>query len=258
MAGVDQFGGNNDAKPIMEAYAMGVKEHGEAKMRARMEQSAVRLLKNIFRVGVFENPYLNPEETKAIVGKPEYMKAGYEAQIKSIVLLKNQEKTLPVNAKKTVYVPKRFTPASRNFLGMETPASTDYPVSIDLVKKYFNVTDNPDEADMALVFIQNPAATIGYDKEDLKKGGNGYIPISLQYGDYTATEARDKSIAGGDPLETFSDRGYKNKSTKTANNTDAIGKGNQSNMKGKPVVVSVITSNPMVFRKLKKMPLQFC
>lgn len=253
MAGVDQFGGNNDAKPVIEAYQMGVKEFGEAKMRARMEQSAVRLLKNIFRVGVFENPYLNPEETKAIVGKPEFMKIGYETQLKSVVMLKNQAKTLPIMAKKTVYVPKRFTPASRNFLGMETPASTDYPVSIDLVKKYYNITDNAEEADFALVFIQNPTTTMGYDKEDLKNGGNGYIPISLQYGDYTATEAREKSIAGGDPMENFTDRGYKNKSTKTANITDAqLVTETKTKMKNKPVIVSVSTTNPMVFSEIEK------
>lgn len=253
MAGVDQFGGNNDAKPILAAYEKGVGEFGEVKMRTRMEQSAVRLLKNIFRVGVFENPYLVPEETKDIVGKPEFMKEGYDAQLKSIVMLKNHGKTLPLDAKKTVFVPKRFTPASRNFLGMETPASTDYPVSIDLVKKYFNVTEDPDAADLALVFIQNPAATIGYDKEDLKNGGNGYLPISLQYGDYTATEAREKSIAGGDPLEKSNDRGYKNKSTKTANISDAtLVKETKAAMKGKPVVVSVFTSNPMIFTEIEK------
>ena len=64
MAGVDQFGGNNEAGPVIEAYQMGVKEHGEKLMRARMEQSAVRLLKNIFRVGLFENPYLDIQETR--------------------------------------------------------------------------------------------------------------------------------------------------------------------------------------------------
>ena len=37
MAGVDQFGGNNDAAPVMEAYQMGVKEHGEKFMRSRFE-----------------------------------------------------------------------------------------------------------------------------------------------------------------------------------------------------------------------------
>ena len=253
MSGVDQFGGNNDAKPILEAYKMGVKELGEAKMRARMEQSAVRLLKNIFRVGVFENPYLDPQATKAIVGKPEYMKAGYEAQLKSVVLLKNQNNVLPITTKKTVYVPKRFVPASRNFLGMETPATKDYPVSLDLVKKYYNVTDNPDEADLALVFIQNPTATIGYDKEDLKNGGNGYIPISLQYGEYTAKEARETSIAGGDPMESSKNRSYKNKITKAANFTDAqLVVETKEKMKNKPVIVSVNTTNPMVFSEIEK------
>ena len=53
MAGVDQFGGNNDIKPVLAAYQMGVKEHGEAFMRNRFEKSAVRLLLNIFRVGLF-------------------------------------------------------------------------------------------------------------------------------------------------------------------------------------------------------------
>ena len=253
MAGVDQFGGNNDAKPVMEAYKIGVKEYGEAKMRARMEQSAVRLLQNIFKVGVFENPYLDAQETKAIVGKPEYMKAGFEAQLKSIVLLKNQGNILPIKAKKTVYVPKRFVAASRNFLGMETPASTNYPVSLELVKKYFNVTENPDEADFAFVAITNPTATTGYDKEDLKNGGNGYYPISLQYGEYTATEARAISIAGGDPMETFKNRTYKNKTTKAANFTDAqLVTEIKAKMKGKPVIVSVSTTNPMIFGEIEK------
>ncbi len=252
MAGVDQFGGNNDMKPILEAYQMGIKEHGEPKMRARMEQSAVRLLKNIFRVGVFENPYLNPEETKATVGKPEFMKAGYEAQLKSIVLLKNQGNTLPITTKKTVYVPKRFVPASRNFLGMETPASEDYPVNMEIVKKHFNVTDNAEEADFALVFIENPKASIGYDKEDLKNGSNGYVPISLQYNDYTATEARETSIAGGDPMENFTNRTYKGKTAKTPNVTDAkLVADTKAKMKDKPVIVSVNTTNPMIFSEIE-------
>ncbi len=41
MAGVDQFGGNNDVAPVLEAYKIGVKEHGEEFMRKRFEASAV-------------------------------------------------------------------------------------------------------------------------------------------------------------------------------------------------------------------------
>jgi beta-glucosidase len=253
MAGVDQFGGNNEKGPVLEAFQMGVKEHGEEFMRKRFEQSAVRLLLNIFRTGLFENPYLNPEESKTIVGNPEFMKAGYEMQLKSIVMLKNKANVLPLQKNKTVYIPKKYTPAGRNFLGMETPEKLDYPVSLDIVKKYFNVTDNPDEADFALVFVNNPYSGIGYSREDVQKGGNGYVPVSLQYGEYTAKEARAQSIAGGDPLEKFINRSYKNKKS-TATNTTDLGMINDTfkKMKGKPVIVSINMSHPMVFSEFEK------
>lgn len=253
MAGVDQFGGNNEKGPVLEAYAMGVKEHGEDFMRKRFEQSAVRLLKNIFRPGLFENPYLIPEESKAIVGSPDFMKAGYEAQLKSIILVKNANKTLPLEKNKTVYVPKKFTPAGRNFLGMPTPEKLDYPVSIDIVKKFFNVTDNPEEADLALVFIDGASSGNGYDSEAAKKGATGYVPISLQYNEYIAKTARDPSIAGGDPLESFTNRSYKGKKAKAINFTDlAMVLETKKKMKGKPVIVSVHLSNPSVFAEFEK------
>jgi beta-glucosidase len=254
MSGVDQFGGNNDAAPVIEAYNLGVKEHGEKFMRARFEESAVRLLKNIFRTGLFENPYLDPEVSKSIVGNAEYMKAGYDAQLKSMVLLKNKKMILPLQKNKTVYVPKKFTPAGRNFLGMETPEKLDYPINMNIVKKYFNVTDNPDEADYALVFINSPNGGNGYNNADVKAGGNGYLPISLQYGEYTATDARDPSIAGGDKFESFTNRTYKGKSAKAINITDlSMVTETYTKMKGKPVIVSVNMSNPMVFSEFEKM-----
>jgi beta-glucosidase len=253
MAGVDQFGGNNDAGPVIEAYKMGVKEHGDQFMRARMEQSAVRLLKNIFRVGLFENPYLNIDETKKIVGNVEFMKTGYEAQLKSIVMLKNKNKLLPVAKQKTVYIPKRVTPAGRDFFGGPVPGSTNYPVNLSLVKKYFKVTDNPAEADFALVIIRSPNSGSGYDADDVKKSGNGYIPISLQYGQYKALYARDPSIAGGDPFEKFTNRTYKGKTVVASNTSDLkMVLDTKKAMKSKPVIVSIAMSKPMVFSEFEK------
>jgi beta-glucosidase len=222
-------------------------------MRKRFEQSAVRLLKNIFRPGLFENPYLQPEESKATVGSPEYMKAGYDAQLKSIVLVKNSGNILPLEKNKTVYVPKKFTPAGRNFLGMPIPEKLDYPVSIDIVKKFFNITDNPEEADLALVFIDGASSGNGYDSEAAKKGATGYVPISLQYNEYVAKTARDPSIAGGDPLESFTNRSYKGKKSKAINFTDlGMVLETKKKMKGKPVIVSVHLSNPSVFAEFEK------
>ncbi|MBK6389083.1 MAG: glycoside hydrolase family 3 C-terminal domain-containing protein [Saprospiraceae bacterium] len=253
MAGVDQFGGNNQVQPILDAYEIGVKEVGETNMRARMEVSAVRLLKNIFRVGLFENPYLDFNDTKNTVGKSSFMKEGYNAQLKSIVMLKNKSNVLPFTPGKTVYVPKKFTPKSRNFLGMETPEKLDYPVNMNILKKYFKVTDQPQAADYAVVFIENPKTGIGYDKTDAEHGGNGYLPISLQYSPYTAATAREISIAGGDPLETFTNRSYKNKSVTSSNITDlAMVIDTYHKMNGKPVIVCVAMDNPMVFSEFEK------
>lgn len=254
MAGVDQFGGNNDIKPVLAAYQMGVKENGEAFMRNRFEKSAVRLLLNIFRVGLFENAYLDPEETKAIVGKPEYMKAGYDAQLKSIVLIKNQNKTLPITQGKTVYVPKRTTPPGVNFFGMPTPEKTEYPVNLDLIKKYYTVTDDPTKADFAMVFIKSPVSN-GYSRADREAGGNGYMPISLQLKDYTATDARAQSIAAGDPVidPTITNRSYLNKTSKSNSYPDLNTiLDTKKAMNGKPVLVAITVSNPMVFGEFEK------
>ena len=253
MAGMDQFGGNNDKGPVVEAYEMGVKEYGEDFMRKRFEQSAVRLLRNIFHTGLFENPYLEVAETEKIVGNPDFMKAGYDAQLKSIVMLKNKEKALPLKKEIKVYVPKKTIPAGRDFMGNPTPESVNYPVNMDILKKYFTPTDNPSEADIALVFIDSPNSGAGYDREDVKKGGNGYVPISLQYSPYKAVYAREQSIAGGDPLENFTNRTYKGKTVKSANegNLKMVLDAKKA-MNGKPVIVSINVSKPMVFSEFEK------
>ena len=252
MAGVDQFGGNNDKGPVLEAYKMGVEELGETAMRERFEASAVRLLLNIFRTGLFENPYLDPAESQKIVGNPDFMKTAYEAQLKSIVMLKNKGNALPMDKSKKVYIPKRYFPAVVGFFGTTSEAHEDYPVNLELVKKYFTVVDNPDEADFAIVFMESPNSGTGYDKADRERGGNGYMPISLQYEDYTATYARATSLAGGDPFENFTNRSYKGKRVKTFNKADmeSVLK-TKALMKGKPVIVSLEMNKPTVMAEFE-------
>ena len=249
MAGVDQFGGNNAAGPVLEAYQMGVKEHGEAFMRERFERSAVRLLRNIFQVGLFENPYIDPARSTTVVGNPEFMKAGYEAQLRSIVLLKNKGQLLPLKKNLRVYIPKRVVPATKDWFGNSTPEKVEYPVNMDIVKKYFQVTDEPAKADVAIVFVKGPDGGVGYSTEDRQSGGNGYLPISLQYGTYTATTAREKSMASGDPVidPGITDRTYKGKSVTASNVSDlrAIRDAKEA-MMGKPVVVCMTLSKPAI------------
>ncbi|MBT2700941.1 glycoside hydrolase family 3 C-terminal domain-containing protein [Bacillus sp. ISL-40] len=253
MAGVDQFGGNNEVGPILEAFQMGVAEHGEALMRKRFEESAVRLLKNVFRLGLFENPYLKVEETVHEVGKPDYMQEGYEAQLKSIVMLKNRNNILPLSKEGIVYIPKKYTPAGKDWFGKPTPEKFEYPINIDVARKYFKVTENPAEADFGLVFISTPKAGTGYSHEDVKEGGNGYVPISLQYKPYTAISAREKSLAGDARVGDVLNRSYKGKTVTPSNTTDLdMVVETVEIMKGKPVIVSLLLSNPTVVEEFER------
>lgn len=257
MAGVDQFGGNNVMEPIIEAYQMGIKTHGKKFMRNRFEQSAVRLLKNIFRLGLFENPYLDPQESANVVGNPDFIQAGYNAQLKSIVLLKNKEQILPIREKKTVYIPKNYYPAVKDWWGLWSEPSLEYPVDMELVKRYYNVTENPQEADFSIVFVSSPYSNNdggGYDISDRQSGGNGYVPISLQYNTYTAVDARENSIAAGDPVidPTITNRFYKGKSVNVSNAADlSTILTTRSQMGNKPVIVVVNLARPMVFHEFE-------
>ena len=249
-AGVDQFGGNNDKGPVLEAYAMWVEEFGQESADQRFRESAKRLLLNSFRTGLFENPYLDPEASAATVGKPEYMEKGYQAQLKSVVMVKNSDNILPMKAdegKLKVYVPQRYVPQMVNFFGMVTPERWEDTFAPDLLSKYYEPVTDPSEADFAIVIIEAPTSGTGYSMEDVKKGGNGYVPISLQYNDYVAEHAREVSLAGGDRLEKSANRSYKGKSVKTVNKSDLQTViDTKAAMGQKPVITIVSTGKPFV------------
>ena len=252
--GVDQFGGVNSTENIKKAYNLGVERLGEKAIRERFELSAVRLLRNFFRVGLFENPYLEPHRSQEIVGNAEFMQAGYDVQVKSIVMLKNHNATLPLASNKKVYIEKREFAPQRDWWTDEIKgkAKMGYGVSIDMLRKHLNIVENPEEADCAVVFIDGPTVGRGHSNADLAAGGNGYIPISLQYGDYTAKYARKQSIAGGDIYENFTNRTYRNKSTTTDNKYEMEAVIRAKKMMGdRPVIVVVRVKRPLILAEIE-------
>ena len=205
---------------------------------------------NSFRTGLFENPYLDPAVSAETVGKPEFMEKGYQAQLKSVVMVKNSDSVLPMKSaevKPKVYVPQRYFPQMVNFFGMVTPERWEETFATELLEKYYEPVSDPAEADFAIVVIDAPTSGTGYSAEDVKNGGNGYIPISLQYSDYTANHAREVSLAGGDRLEKSANRSYKGKSVKTANKADLQTViDTKKAMGSKPVITIVSTGKPFV------------
>ncbi|GGC84962.1 glycoside hydrolase family 3 protein [Enterococcus wangshanyuanii] len=236
LAGVDQFGGNNEIAPVLAAFELGAKEYGIQAMKERFQVSARRLLKNLFQTGLFENPYLISEKSEEIVGQPKFMEAGYKAQQKSLILLKNKHRLLPLEKTAKLYIPKQHIGASKDWFGHPQPAFEKDPVNRSLVEKYFQVVDSPEQADAIWLFLESPK-TYGYSNED---NGNGYLPISLQYKPYTAKFARKESLAGDD-------RSYKGKKNTASNGQDIE---TLERLKKQypdvPIIVSLTLKNPTV------------
>lgn len=96
-AGVDIFSGSADPSILINTVKKGlVKE-------SRIDESVSRLLKEKFELGIFENPFVDAEKAEKIVGNAEFQQKADLALRKSIVLLKNDEKLLPVTKKTKVY-----------------------------------------------------------------------------------------------------------------------------------------------------------
>ena len=247
-AGVDQMGGSVFADQIMQAYALWVEKYGEASARERWETSAKRILTGFFRIGIFENPYVNPEHADKVLNDPELHAKGEAAQSKSVVMVKNICGALPIAQKAKAYVPLRNIPGIYSMTGRQKKAPyVGYSVDTAQVAKRFTIVDTPQEADFALVAISEPEGGIGYSKADVAAGGNGYLPISLQYSPYTAEYARERSIAGGDPAENFENRSYKGKRLAVENSTDLdLVRDTKAAMGDKPVVVLLSTTRPVV------------
>lgn len=249
-AGVDQLGGAKDNALSMAAYELWAQKYGEASARERFELSARRILVNIFNVGLFENPYVDPQEATRIVGCREFVVAGYDAQLKSIVMLKNAGEVLPVvgeQARPKVYQPKRHVPSSMNFWRKIKPECNEHPISKELLSKYYDVVDTPEEADFALVSITSPTGHWGYMDPAEGEAEGHYQPISLQWSPYTANTARAQSLAGGDPHEASANRTYRGYTEISSNESDALlVQQTKAAMGSKPVILVISVERPFV------------
>lgn len=187
-AGTDIIGDTNDVWSMKEAYersedgsksdyydtheiAYGFTREEVTVSNEDLDRANERLLKEMFELGLFENPYRDPVHAKEVVDNPENWDEAYEAHQKSVVLLKNKDQVLPLTADKlegkTVYV--------EYFSQKENPAQTE-ALRKNLTEKYgIQVTEDYNQADYAILFV-NPksgnyfSATAGYLELDICDG----------------------------------------------------------------------------------------
>ena len=133
-AGCDQFGGEALPELIVELVNEG------QLTEKRLDQSVRRVLLDKFRLGLFDDPYVDIEKARSLVGNEEFRMAGKEAQAKSTVLLKNSS-LLPLKKGAKVFVS-----------GMQAP---------EHLEKYGTLADRPEDADVILTRLTTP-----YDERD--------------------------------------------------------------------------------------------
>lgn len=98
LAGVDQFGGEKNPEIVIQLVKQGkVSEE-------RIDISARRILKLKFKLGLFDDPYVNEDEAGKICGNAKFQAIADSAQKKSIVLLKNEGNILPLKNKSKIFI----------------------------------------------------------------------------------------------------------------------------------------------------------
>ena len=273
MAGVDQMGGCSNPQVLIDAYNYGCEKAGKEVMDKAFATSARRLLVSYFLTGLFEDPYLDEEAVLADANSAEKQAAALKAQVKSVVMLKNENGAIKKQDKRLkVYVPAIYNGPYWNlpFMGdvTEHPASVSYPLNLETAKQFFDVvTDKVEgdqitrlteeelaDCDLFIIGAKEPENSNPQDGRD--KEGN-FIPLTRQYGPYVADgpNVRKVSIAGDIlPDGTKQNRSYFGRAASCINGDQLpqiLDLSEKAKKLGKPSVVVMIMGKPMCFHEFE-------
>ncbi len=132
-AGADQFGGEECVEVLLDLVAQG------RVTEARIDESARRLLAVKFRLGLFDDPYVDEDAAERTVGRDDFRAAGYAAQARSVTVLTNEHsdagRPLPLAAGLRIYAEN---------------------VRREVLARYGIPVERPEDADVALVRLSAP------------------------------------------------------------------------------------------------------
>lgn len=147
-AGVDQFGGESCPELLVDLVRSGdVSEE-------RLDVSARRLLREKFRLGLFDDPFVDELSASSIVGSASFREAGERAQRAAITVLTNDQ-ALPLRSGLSLYV-----------------EGIDPEVAVE----YGTVVDDPATADAALLRLRAPFEERGTTFENFFHSGSLDFP----------------------------------------------------------------------------------
>ena len=118
---------------------VGLVESGQLP-ESRLDDSARRILKDKFTLGLFDDPYVDPDAAEKIVGRADFRGAGLLAQRKSIVLAEKRR------GREHGHAPAQGNRPNLYIENMD-PA---------VVLEYGEVVSTPDSADYAILRLNAP------------------------------------------------------------------------------------------------------
>ena len=141
-AGVNIFSGSADPTKLIET----LNKHPE--LISLVDESVHRLLLEKFRLGLFENPYVDVDAAEKIIGKPEFQEKANVALRKSIVMLRNEtyntSPLLPLKAKTNVYFESYQQAAGASASNVFLPNENNWEVEF---------VSTPEESDVILLWV---------------------------------------------------------------------------------------------------------
>ncbi len=127
-----------------------------------LDRAVTRTLTELFALGMFEDPFRDPESAERVVADPADRAAAAEAHRRSVVLLKN-DGTLPLSSDRKIY-------AEAFLKNPEQAKAATQALRAELAD--CTLVDDPAEADAALLFVSPSSgeyfnATPGYLELDI-------------------------------------------------------------------------------------------
>ncbi|KAH6981360.1 periplasmic beta-glucosidase/beta-xylosidase [Ilyonectria sp. MPI-CAGE-AT-0026] len=124
-AGCDIFGGETKPELVVKLVNQG------SLSEARIDTSVRKLIKEKFELGLFDNPFVNPDVAERVVGNEYFSRLGNETQRRAFTLLTNPDDflPLPLSALDASFYVEGIEPSilkSRNLKVVDTPQEADY------------------------------------------------------------------------------------------------------------------------------------
>ncbi|CAD5266018.1 MULTISPECIES: glycoside hydrolase family 3 N-terminal domain-containing protein [unclassified Imperialibacter] len=176
-AGSNIISGVSDPADLIEVVNSGMVDI------SLIDRSVSLLLKEKFELGIFENPYVDPAAAEKIVGNSAFREKASLALRKSIVMLRNENGSLPIQANTKIYFETIESPGRGQETGKTNVLSEiSDSTGIELVA-------TPDEADLAVQWVIPSSSLFNSDG----------APISLSLSKTGIDVSHINKIASGIP-----------------------------------------------------------